>query len=423
MNIVNSSEPNTPHCAGNATFRQALTRINMLVVIITMVVSWMLITAASLFSFKQYADKNLQLLAYTLSRNVEAAVVFRDGTAANEMLASLGQQEQFRRAVLSDAKGNVLTNWRAAEQEEPGWFSLFTSRWLFRGSVKQPIYHRGQLVGYLEIAGTDTTIRQFVSFSLLSLTLCILLASILAIFISHRLHRGLIQALHNIAEVVHDIRNNRHFSRRIPKVKIAELDSFGHDLNSLLDEIESWQQQMRKENDSLLERSLRDPLTGLANRTAFLGALGNILADRHHQTSAALLFMDGNSFKHINDTYGHAAGDQVLIAVANRLARYSRKQDLAARLGGDEFALILADIHDVSDVERVADSIRQAMQEPIPLDESLNVSISLSIGIAMTEPEMTPEALMAQADKAMYLDKQCFRLATTRMRRLSESVL
>ncbi|MEI7189546.1 diguanylate cyclase domain-containing protein [Dickeya dianthicola] len=395
-----------PHAYRQKTFRQALTRINTLGVVIAMVFSWLLITVVSMCFFKQYAEKNLQLLGYTLSRNVEAAVVFRDVTAANETLNSLGLQGQFSSALLTDAKGKLLAQWSSGETATPDWLSHLASKWLFSGSVIQPITHRGQRIGYLEIRGADTPARNFVFFSLGSLTLCMLLASLLAIVISRRLHRGLILSLHHIAEVVHDIRENRHFSRRVPTVKLAELDGFGRDLNSLLDEIECWQRQMQHENASLLRHSLRDPLTGLANRTAFLNALSKTLQDPQYQTNTVLLFMDGYRFKKINDTYGHGAGDQVLLVVASRLMHCARKQDLPARLSGDEFALILVDVPGMQEAQQRVEMIRQVMLEPIILPEGQEVVMSLSIGVAQALPSMTPEMLIELADKAMYQDKQ-----------------
>ncbi|SLM64259.1 MULTISPECIES: diguanylate cyclase domain-containing protein [Dickeya] len=388
------------------TFRQALTRINTLGLVITMVFSWLLITVVSLICFKQYAEKNLQLLGYTLSRNVEAAVVFRDATAANEALSSLGKQGQFSSAMLTDARGKTLAQWHDEESQNDARLDYRVSQWLFAGNVIQPIIHRGQLIGYLNIRGADTPARNFVLFSLLSLTLCMLLASLLSIVISRRLHRGLILSLHNITEVVHDIRENRHFSRRVPAVSVAELDRFGRDLNSLLDEIERWQRQMQHENDSLLKRSLHDPLTGLANRTAFSSALASLLQDPDYQASTSLLFMDGYRFKNINDTYGHAAGDQVLLTVASRLSHCAGKQDLPARLAGDEFALILVGKKDTHEVQQTVDAIRHAMQQPVILPEGQQVVMSLSIGVAHASSQTTPQSLIEQADKAMYQDKQ-----------------
>lgn len=83
-------------------------------------------------------------------------MVFRDVTAANETLSSLGRQGQFSNALLTDAKGKLLAQWSEGEPATPDWLSHLASKWLFSGSVIQPITHRGQRIGYLEISGADT---------------------------------------------------------------------------------------------------------------------------------------------------------------------------------------------------------------------------------------------------------------------------
>ncbi|MFP1910362.1 diguanylate cyclase DgcN [Lonsdalea quercina] len=394
---------------GRITFRNALARISTLSIVITMTVSWMLITTASLISFKQYSEKNLQLLTSTLSQSIEAAVVFRDGVAARETLSTLGQQGQFSQAIVTDANGRKITFWQAAGSEHADPMSRMIAKWLFPSSVLQPIYHRGNLVGHIEISGSDAPVKSFVYFSLLVLTLCLVFASILSVIITRHLHHGLIMALQNIAEVVHDIRENRNFARRVPSAKIVELDVFSQDFNSLLEEIESWQEQILKENDSLLKRSLHDALTGLANRTAFCSALENVLEDEESHSRTAVLFMDGNQFKYINDTYGHAAGDKVLITIAKRLKYCAGKKDLPARLGGDEFALILSDVQDMDDVMPIVNKIRRRVSQPIELQSGAEVVMSLSIGVAIADQYSTIEDLLEQADKNMYLEKQKYR--------------
>ncbi|MFP1734110.1 diguanylate cyclase DgcN [Lonsdalea quercina] len=394
---------------GRITFRNALARISTLSIVITMTVSWMLITTASLISFKQYSEKNLQLLTSTLSQSIEAAVVFRDGVAARETLSTLGQQGQFSQAIVTDANGRKITFWQAAGSEHADPMSRMIAKWLFPSSVLQPIYHRGNLVGHIEISGSDAPVKSFVYFSLLVLTLCLVFASILSVIITRHLHQGLIMALQNIAEVVHDIRENRNFARRVPSAKIVELDVFSQDFNSLLEEIESWQEQILKENDSLLKRSLHDALTGLANRTAFCSALENVLEDEDSHSHTAVLFMDGNQFKYINDTYGHAAGDKVLITIAKRLKYCAGKKDLPARLGGDEFALILSDVQDMDDVMPIVNKIRRRVSQPIELQNGAEVVMSLSIGVAIADQYSTIEDLLEQADKNMYLEKQKYR--------------
>ncbi|QTF07811.1 diguanylate cyclase [Brenneria izadpanahii] len=404
---MNKKGISASHIERKITFRSALTRISTMSLVITMMVSWMLITAASLISFKQYAEKNLQLLGYTLSQSIEAAVVFQDGIAAKEILNNLGQQDQFNIAIVTDAQGKKLTEWRAADSLSMDNADKLIIRWLFPHSIIQPIYHRGELVGKIEISGADATVKQFVYFSLITLTLCVILSSVLSIFISRRLHNGLIIDLQNITDVVHDIRENRNFTRRAPAGKIMEIDTLSKDFNSLINEIEHWQKQILKENDSLLKRSRHDSLTGLANRAAFCGTLEKLLKDKKSKSQIALLFIDGNHFKEINDTYGHAVGDEVLITIANRLLDCVGKASLPSRLGGDEFALfLLSETKDMSYIEGVIKKIHRKMSEPICLSDGITINMTLSIGVAIADNNSTLKSLMEEADKNMYLEKQ-----------------
>lgn len=150
-----------------------------------------------------------------------------------------------------------------------------------------------------------------------------------------------------------------------------------------------------------------DALTGLANRAAFLDRVRRAVAQaRRNQTRLSLLYLDLDGFKGINDTLGHAAGDAVLQAFADRLVRGVRPYDVVGRLGGDEFAILLEDVRASVDVEHVAQRILDSMASPVVVPEG-DLAVGTSIGIG-TYPEGgdTPEALLADADTAMYAAKR-----------------
>ena len=123
-----------------------------------------------------------------------------------------------------------------------------------------------------------------------------------------------------------------------------------------------------------------------------------------------MLFLDSDRFKDINDAYGHAAGDAVLVAVATRIRAQLREGDVVARLGGDEFAILLSPLHRVEDAQRIADKIIDSMLETIQLPGQISVVTSLSIGIAVyPEHGATPGSLLCAADSAMYQAKRLAR--------------
>ncbi|MDP8976063.1 MAG: EAL domain-containing protein [Actinomycetota bacterium] len=157
----------------------------------------------------------------------------------------------------------------------------------------------------------------------------------------------------------------------------------------------------------LAHQALHDPLTGLPNRTLFLDRLSLGLARMERsQTAVAVLFLDLDKFKAVNDTLGHDVGDQLLVDVANRLRAALRPGDTAARYGGDEFTVLCEGITSENDAVVIAERVSAAIGRPFAVDDADTVLTS-SIGIAITSGEdASPERLIHDADTAMYRAKQ-----------------
>ncbi|OGT92352.1 MAG: hypothetical protein A2083_08045 [Gemmatimonadetes bacterium GWC2_71_9] len=153
--------------------------------------------------------------------------------------------------------------------------------------------------------------------------------------------------------------------------------------------------------------ALHDQLTNLPNRTLFLERVAQALqrAERDPNYRFAGIFLDCDDFKVVNDSLGHAAGDQMLVALARRLEANTRPGDLVARLGGDEFTLFLEDVGDVLDAARVAERIQRELVEPFAV-EGEEVFLTASLGIVLsTSGHSRPEDLLRDADTAMYRAK------------------
>jgi Amt family ammonium transporter len=165
----------------------------------------------------------------------------------------------------------------------------------------------------------------------------------------------------------------------------------------------------RRQAEARLQHdALHDVLTGLPNRTLFLDRLTLALSRRlrRRDQSCGVLFVDLDSFKEINDTLGHAAGDAMLMAVASRLSAVLRPQDSAARLGGDEFALLVEGVLGIADLDTVAKRVLGEMGRPFAIFGQ-EIQSGASIGVAMAGPDHTaPELLIRDADFAMYRAKQ-----------------
>jgi diguanylate cyclase (GGDEF)-like protein len=151
----------------------------------------------------------------------------------------------------------------------------------------------------------------------------------------------------------------------------------------------------------------RDPLTGLQDRAFLLARLEALLhSERPADHSFAVLFVDLDNFKQINDVYGHLVGDGVLLEVARRLSDCVREGDYVVRFGGDEFVVLIERITDWRDIQPVVDRIHAALDEPIALPAG-DFRLSVSIGAAEASPQFqSPEEMLAAADRAMYASKQ-----------------
>jgi diguanylate cyclase (GGDEF)-like protein/PAS domain S-box-containing protein len=173
----------------------------------------------------------------------------------------------------------------------------------------------------------------------------------------------------------------------------------------------------RKAFEARLEhQATHDPLTGLPNRTLLLDRLTMAVARaRRHRSMIAVLFLDLDHFKVVNDSHGHSLGDRLLTSIATRLSRALRPDDTVARFGGDEFVVLCEDLADASDAIRVGERIQSVLEDVFTVDAT-DIYVAASVGISSYDPtqseadpgrsQVTPEVLLREADAAMYRAKE-----------------
>ena len=185
-----------------------------------------------------------------------------------------------------------------------------------------------------------------------------------------------------------------------------EIDVLEHTSNELAIRLKELNKVVNQREEELKEMALYDSLTHIANRESFILKLRQSIREVEHQESAiALLFIDLDRFKQINDTLGHHFGDEVLKVVAKRLQSSVRASDLVARLGGDEFTILLTKVNSKTNIIKVVDDIFKKFEAPAHIEE-LQLAIHLSIGITIIRDNKTSvNEVIKQADIAMYSAK------------------
>ncbi len=390
------------------TLRSVIGRGHLILALVAVTLASVSLTLLGVLALRVYAEHNLHLIARSINYTVEAAVVFNDSAAATEALSLIASTEEVAQAEVFDANGKLLAQWVRPETGMLSKVELALAHALLEQPINQPILHQGQTVGSIHVVGHGGSLLRFLLSGLAGIVICTALSAWVALYLARRLLLGITRPLQSLAAVAHAARSERDFDRRVPPAQIAELDSLGSDFNALLGEMEAWQSHLQSENETLAHQASHDSLTGLPNRAFFEGRLIRALRSAAKVNErVAVLFLDSDRFKDINDNFGHAAGDAVLVAVAERVRAQLREDDLVARLGGDGFAVLLAPLHKLDDAQRIADKIIASMDKPIPLPGNTQVLTSLSIGIAVyPDHGATPGTLLNAADAAMYQAKR-----------------
>jgi diguanylate cyclase (GGDEF)-like protein len=230
----------------------------------------------------------------------------------------------------------------------------------------------------------------------------IALTCLLGAFVAYRAARRLSRAILGPIERLH--LGARRLEGGDHDVRV-QLDR-GDELGALGDAFDTMATRLAASQRELVHQAFHDPLTGLANRALLLDRTEHAL-DRLGRTGAevALLILDLDEFKTVNDSLGHPAGDELLRLTAARISAELRAGDTVARLGGDEFGILLEDIADRGDAEATAVRINQTLRQPAPID-GRELSLKASIGVAMGQVGDSADEIVRNADLAMYEAKE-----------------
>ncbi len=392
------------------TLQKLLSRFHFGVTLFAVALSGLTILLAGVAALRGYADRNLELAAQLGAYGVEPALVFNDPEAAREGLDPLTHIPGIARLLVLDDRGRPLTEWTSPHADPA---PLLTDLFFGKPST-MTVRRNGSAIGTIEVWGDSSTLTAYVRIGLLAGLGCLLVTALGTIILARRFEYELVKPLGEIATVAHDVRLHRRFDKRVQPLGIAELDRLGGDINALLDELQGWQGHMESEHRMLAHRASHDPLTAMPNRAAFdeqlAQRIGKAGADG---TRFALLFVDADNFKLANDSFGHAAGNALLVALSERIKATLRPGDFAARIGGDEFIVLVDPLDPATDPEALAGPIRAGMAAPVVLPGGDTYRLAVSIGVAAFPTDgADPAALLTAADAAMYAEKLAKRSQT-----------
>lgn len=365
------------------------------------------------------AVSDVRTLAAMLATNSQAAVAFNSPQDAAEILASLRASPDVMRARLEGEGGVVLATYVSPQAEAlacEGFDASADQDLTWCGVMRrEPVMRHRQRQGTLVIESSlRGAWRAMGSTVLVSLAIAVA-AFALSVPLWRRLAERVTGPLDTLTGFITEVSEHEDFSRRVDAgADSAEVELLADSFNHLLDQLAQRDlrvmeelTQRRHAEQRLAELAYVDGVTGLKNRHHFMERIEKVLGRAARgQTEGALLYIDLDGFKGVNDRLGHDQGDELLREVGRRLTASLRGSDEICRLGGDEFAIIIEPAHSRAQVDAVAAKLVAELSRPYTLSKGMADDVSASIGVCRFPDHGTERAtLLRRADAAMYAAK------------------
>lgn len=401
------------------SFRNQQRLAILLVCSFVLIVSLVSSLAFDFYSFSRESRARLGALADIIAAEISAAVMFDDRTAIHKSLQALAADPAIAQLFVVDPHDRLIASYiregttrnsydaSAARLSELK-TSLATDPPLqISPKVRRPIRHDEVNLGSI-LVQLDSSLFINKLFASCGIGLAILLISLFGSYLlARRLGRIITAPITSLANTMEEVSRTKDYTVRAEVHTVSELASLSHGFNSMLEEIALRDAALLERQERLYRLVNYDPLTGLPNRSLFRDRLAQTI--RHAERSGeqlAVMFIDLDDFKLINDTHGHRVGDLLLVEVARRLEVETRDDDTLARLGGDEFIIIQNNIKSSENALQVGKKHLQNLLAAYQLDDK-QLYVSASIGISLyPEHGESGEVLTKSADTAMYQAKK-----------------
>lgn len=422
-----------------------LTRQNLQVLWSSMLLSFVLIALTLWLTARDRQASAAELAAIQLANNVSAMLAFDDPVEAHRELALLATHRELSAIAIYHADGHLFASVRQLSTPAKPFTdatqlrTLTTAQREFVGlevELTVPILVQDNVEGVLILREKMHKLLRWFLQGVLLMSVLMLIIFFIAARVLIQKQKQALSPLLTLSALAEQVAMQRNFRLRAPIVADDEIGRLAQRFNELLKRAEVWQtelhdqiQQHAEQGEMYQQLALSDSLTGLPNRYAFglklqqmLERTSHLIAEQHpapHATankaqddqsqpslSSALLFIDLDNFKYVNDQFGHDAGDAVLIEVSRRISQGIRQQDTLCRLGGDEFALLVPAPMNATMIAQLCERLLTLVRQPLWWQHQ-QMPIGLSIGVALYPQHATDSAtLLNHADEAMYAAKR-----------------
>lgn len=370
------------------------------------------------FSWFSYTDESRARLSATgdiIAADIGAALAFGDDNAITKALAVFKADPAIHSIVVMDSNNQVRASYHHSTAQDgsltehhPETAGPVAGRGPFTAAivVTRAVIQDGLQLGEVVIEQSTQVVKHKMMLVLLMGGFFAIVLLVLSFLLADRFQQETTAQIVGLTQTMQDVSRTKDFSIRVSARYNKEINRLSDCFNEMLTEIAQRDRMLLTRQDELHRMANFDTLSGLPNRALFLDRLDQAL---HHAARVgeriAVLFIDLDDFKLVNDTHGHRVGDLLLQMVAGRLAGQTRADDTLARLGGDEFTIFLHDLRSIDTAVLVARKHLKSLLEPYTI-EGNTIYVSASVGIALfPDHGDTSETLLKHADTAMYQAK------------------
>ncbi|MDM4764484.1 sensor domain-containing diguanylate cyclase [Pelomonas sp. SE-A7] len=398
-----------------------LTRLNLAVLSLTLLLTLALIATLAWLRVRDRQVQAAELSAVLLANSLAPALAFSDRDAVRNELAAFSRRADLLEVLVLDSSQGLVGQWKAPGLAVPPRVAAPSELQQARTELVEdelqvwvPVQFKGETLGSLRLRESLKSLQRDVLRMLLMAAVLTLVAIALAARALQTVQRRALAPLVELSDLAEQVAQTHDYSRRGRLYRPDEVGRLTERFNEMLKRIEVWQadlnQQLKTEQAVGLQYQQLahyDSLTQLPNRHFFQQEIQRMVSQTvRDQCLSALMFIDLDNFKMVNDRHGHEAGDEVLREVARRMSAVLRLSDRLCRLGGDEFALLLPTLPDEAGAEHLAGRLVAAVREPMLVHGEL-MPVGATVGLAFCPLDARDAAgLLNRADGAMYAAKR-----------------